>query len=100
MNQTPEDALRQDQELVARGNGWTYEEANAQYLAAEDLGAIAEVVAEERPDIFVGSALSEEPGGSPAVASSRPGSPSSQGWKSGQSILSPPFLLTCETMCG
>ncbi len=65
--QTPEEALKHDLELVAEGKEWSYDEAAAQYLMAEEIGAIAEVVARERPDIFVGSALSETPGGAPTL---------------------------------
>ncbi len=67
VNQTPEQAMAQDLALVAEGKGWTYDEATAQHLTAEEVGAIAEVVARERPDIFVGSALSETPGGAPTL---------------------------------
>lgn len=67
VNQTPEQALRQDLGLVARSRGWTYAQAEAQYRAAAEVGALAEVIARERPDIFVGSALSEKPGGAPRL---------------------------------
>ena len=35
--------------------------------AASEVGRIAEIVAEQRPDLFVGSALSEDPGGAPTL---------------------------------
>jgi hypothetical protein len=67
VNQTPEDGLKQDLELVAEARGWTFEQSKAQYLAAEEVGAVAEEVARNRPDIFVGSALSKAPGGVPLL---------------------------------
>lgn len=65
--QSPEDALAADLALVAEARGWTIEEAEAQFRAAEIVGDIAGQVAAERPDIFVGSELSSKPGGAPAL---------------------------------
>ncbi len=65
--QSNEDALAQDTALVAEAKGWTIEEAAADYRAAEAVGDIAVQVAAERPDIFVGSVLSPEPGGAPSL---------------------------------
>lgn len=67
VNQTPAEALRQDLELVAESRGWSYAEAAAQHRAAQAVGAIAETIAGEQPAAFVGSALSEEPGGAPTL---------------------------------
>ncbi len=53
--------------LVAEAKGWTKEEAEADRRAADVVGRIAEQVAAQRPDIFVGSVLSPEPGGAPAL---------------------------------
>lgn len=53
--------------LVARTKGWTIEEAKAQFRAAEAVGAIAEEIAKQRPEAFVGSALSDKPGGPPTL---------------------------------
>jgi streptogrisin C len=53
--------------LVAKAKGWTIEEAQAQFKAAEAVGAIAEQIAKQRPDAFVGSALSEKPGRPPTL---------------------------------
>ncbi len=61
------EAHAQDLALVAKGNGWTLAEAGAQHHAAAIIGAIAEQVAAARPDSFVGSALSDEPGGPPTL---------------------------------
>lgn len=65
--QSPEDALAQDIALVADAAGWTIEEAMANYRAAEIVGNIAEQIAAERPDIFIGSALSPDPLGPPSI---------------------------------
>jgi len=65
--QSGEDALAQDLGLVAAARGWTKEEAVTDYRAADAVGRIAEQVAAERPDMFVGSVLSPEPGGAPEL---------------------------------
>lgn len=65
--QSPEDALAQDIALVADALGWTIEEATANYRAAEIVGNIAGRIAAERPDIFIGSALSPDPLGPPSI---------------------------------
>lgn len=64
--QTAEEALP-DLALVAQARGWTIDQAAAQHAAAEEVGAIAERIAAERPEIFIGSALSSEPDGPPAL---------------------------------
>ncbi len=53
--------------LAAEAKGWTVAEEAARDRAAGIVGAIAEQVAQERPDVFVGSALSEQPGGAPTL---------------------------------
>ena len=65
--QSDEDALAQDIALAAEARGWTIEEAAADHRAAEIVGRIAGQVAAERPDMFIGSMLSPEPGGAPAL---------------------------------
>ncbi|MCH8050916.1 MAG: hypothetical protein IIC86_02745 [Chloroflexi bacterium] len=65
--QSNEDALAQDLALVAEANGWTIEEAAADRRAADVVGRIAVQVAAERPEIFVGGVLAEEPGGAPML---------------------------------
>lgn len=65
--QSNEESLAQDLGLVAEAKGWTVEEAAADHRAAEAVGRIAEQVAAERPDIFVGSVLSPEPGEAPSL---------------------------------
>jgi hypothetical protein len=65
--QSPEEALRDDLTLIAASNGWTFEEAQAQHQVAEGIGAIASRIAPERLDVFVGTALSEIPGGTPTL---------------------------------
>lgn len=65
--QSSEDALAQDTALIAEARGWTIEEAASDRRAADVVGGIAVQVAAERPEIFVGSVLSPEPGGAPAL---------------------------------
>ena len=65
--QSSEEALAQDLALVAEAKGWTIEEAAADHRASDIVGGIAGQVAAERPGVFVGSVLSPEPGGVPAL---------------------------------
>jgi streptogrisin C len=65
--QSPEEAQAQDFALTASARGWTVEQARADHRAAEAVGRVAEQVAAKRPDLFVGSVLSSEPGGAPAL---------------------------------
>lgn len=65
--QTLEEALAEDLALVAKARGWTIDEATADYKAAESVGRVAERIAAERPDLFVGSVLSSEPGAAPVL---------------------------------
>ena len=65
--QTAEDAVAQDLELVAKGNGWTVDQAASQHEMSIRVGALAEEIALQRPDIYVGAALSTEPGGAPTM---------------------------------
>jgi len=60
-------ALITDNMLVAQAHGWTYDQAAAHYRAAQTVGVIAEQIAKHYPDVFVGSALSDSPGGTPSV---------------------------------
>ncbi len=75
VRQTPELIPHPDLELVAEANGWTLDQAAAQQQAADAVGAIATRVAKERPDVFVGSALSETPGGPPTLYVKGPADP-------------------------
>jgi hypothetical protein len=61
--QSPEEALAQDLALIAEEAGWTIEEAAEHRRIADIAGRIQGQIAAERPDIFIGGALSEEPGG-------------------------------------
>ena len=67
VRQSPDEALAHDLALVAEAKGWTLAEAAADHLAADRIGEVAEAVARERPDIYVGAALAEEPGGAPRL---------------------------------
>lgn len=65
--QTPEQALAQDLGLIAEARGWTAAEAAAYYRAEQAIGRVAVNVAAERPEAFVGSALSLKPDGAPTL---------------------------------
>src|SRR3972149_10856309 len=64
--QSDEDALAQDLDLVAEARGWTVEEAAADHRAADIAGEIAGLIADERPEVYVGGVLSPNAGGAPA----------------------------------
>ena len=53
----------QDAALIAESQGITVEQAEAQFYASVDLDRVTSRLAVERPDIFVGSALSTEADG-------------------------------------
>jgi len=61
------ETVKEDLALVAKANGWTLEDANANYAAADRIGQIAEQVARERPAMYVGAALADRPGGAPTL---------------------------------
>ncbi|MEU5153837.1 hypothetical protein [Glycomyces sp. NPDC021274] len=65
--QNPEESLKDELTSTAESHGWTFEEAEAQYRVAEAIGEIAARIAPERLDVFVGTALSEKPGGTPTL---------------------------------
>ncbi|MFI6456539.1 hypothetical protein ACIBF6_33875 [Streptosporangium amethystogenes] len=65
--QTRAESIQQDLTLVAQAKGWTLTQAAADREAAEIIGEIAGKVARERPEIFVGSAVSPLPGGAPTL---------------------------------
>ncbi|GAB3660017.1 chymotrypsin family serine protease [Glycomyces tarimensis] len=65
--QTPEEGLKDDISSTAETRGWTFEQAEAQYKVTEAIGDIAAEIAPERLDVFVGTALSEQPGGTPTL---------------------------------
>lgn len=65
--QSDADALAQDLGLVAESRDWTTEQASTQHRAAEAIGQIAEQVFATRPEVFVGSALSDDPDGAPTL---------------------------------
>ncbi len=64
---TPEIDPNPDLELIAASRGWTIDEARAQQLAADAVGEIAVRLATTKPEAFVGSALSDKPGGAPTL---------------------------------
>ncbi|MEL7451701.1 MAG: hypothetical protein AAFN78_21015 [Pseudomonadota bacterium] len=65
--QSPAQAELHDLQLVAKAKGWTVEQARADREAAEAVGAVAVKLAQQRPDLFVGSELAVEPGGTPRL---------------------------------
>jgi hypothetical protein len=65
--QTADEALAQDLALIAKAQGWTLDEVELYHRAEQAIGQIATEVAEMRPDVFVGSALSLDPGGPPTL---------------------------------
>lgn len=67
VTQSTEDALAQDLGLIAEARGWSLDEAAAYHRTEQAIGRVAVKVAAERPDAFVGSALSLEPEGAPTL---------------------------------
>jgi hypothetical protein len=65
--QSPEESLKDELSNTAKTHGWSFEEAEAQYRVTEAIGEIAAKIAPERLDVFVGTALSEKPGGAPTL---------------------------------
>lgn len=65
--ETKAEALETDLKLSAEALGWTIAEARANRESAIAVGEVAMKLAEKRPDVFVGSVLSEEPTGSPEL---------------------------------
>lgn len=61
--QTPAEALATDLALLAKGKGWTVEQARAHWDAAERLGRVQQAVAARMPDAYVGGVLADTPGG-------------------------------------
>ena len=56
-----------DLKAIAEANGWTIDQAKAQERASRALRKVNSEIREHRPDIFIGGALSEEPGGAPSL---------------------------------
>lgn len=67
VSQTDAEALEEDLALTAEALGWTVAEARAQYEAGEAVEVVARAVYAKAPETFVGSILSEEPGGTPSL---------------------------------
>lgn len=59
--------IEDDLALVAEANAWSVEEANANYIAGDRIGEIAEQVASERPEMYIGAALADKPGDAPTL---------------------------------
>lgn len=74
--QSGAESLAQDLALVAEANEWTVAEAALNRKMADAVGDVAEQVAEQFPDIFVGSAVSRDPAGAPTLYVKGPASPS------------------------
>ncbi len=56
-----------DLQAIAEANGWTIDQAKAQQAANRAIDDISGTVFEEQPDIYIGGALAEEPGGAPSL---------------------------------
>ncbi len=69
--QSEAESLNADLTLIAEARGWSLEGAHANHEAAEAVGRLAQI-AEERPGMFVGSALSPEPDGPPTLFTKGP----------------------------
>lgn len=52
---------------IADARGWTLDEAAAQQRAADAVGAVATKVSIAHPEVFVGSAVADNPGGVPTL---------------------------------
>lgn len=62
-----ESALADDLAAVAEANGISYEQAARSHDVATGVGRIAETIARDRPEIYVGAALGERPGDKPTL---------------------------------
>lgn len=60
-------ARAQDLALVAEARGWTLEQAKQQREVSERLAVLTTQLATERPDIYIGGALANEPGNPPTL---------------------------------
>jgi hypothetical protein len=65
--QTPTEARESDLKSVAAARGWTVAEARAQIEASEEARRIGQEIRQRRPDIYIGAALSDKPGGPPSL---------------------------------
>lgn len=64
---TQEEALSCDLQAMAEGRGTSIAEEYARYQTSLVMDEITSAVSRERPDVFIGGALSEEPGGPPTL---------------------------------
>lgn len=60
-------ALRSDIESTAVENGWTLEQAEVRHCSSEAVGRVASTVAQEMPEVFVGSVLGDDPVAPPSL---------------------------------
>jgi streptogrisin C len=65
--QTAAEAREEDLMLTAQAHHWSIDEARANRESTEAVGRLAVKLARERPDIFVGSVVAENPLESPAI---------------------------------
>lgn len=65
--QTEAEGLQQDLALIAKANGWTFEQSERQYRNAEIVGDLAEELAASHPDSFIGSELPQDPADPPIL---------------------------------
>ena len=64
---TAEEALSCDLAAMAEGSGTTIEEEYDRYRISLILDSVTTQLSEERPDVFLGAALPNEPGGAPTI---------------------------------
>lgn len=64
---SPEEALSCDLQAMAEGRGTTMDDEYARYRTSLILDEITTRISRERPDQFIGSALSDEPAGPPTL---------------------------------
>lgn len=64
---SPEEALSCDLQAMAEGRGTTIEDEYARYRTSLILDEITTRISRDRPDLFIGAALSDEPAGPPII---------------------------------
>jgi hypothetical protein len=65
--QTPQEARAQDLAAIAKSMGWTVDQAAAQEDVDDAVGALGEAIGTKYRNVYVGSRLSDTPGGTPTI---------------------------------
>lgn len=84
--QTPDEAETYDLTLVAEARGWTLEQARSHRVAVDAVGDIAERVAAEVPDLFVGSSIDRQHDAVPVLYIKGPASETVRDWVSASDV--------------